>query len=251
MDVRLGEPPKTDEVIPPAVQPGLRLLLAAQQYAEHLDRDIWDFALEASSLREAGLSNSDLRWLICVGFVQQACEVSLPGAPRREFRGQGGLSLFKRSCFVLTAAGREAAEQLPAPETAVSVNGLPPWATASSPSSSPFGTNGHGDGQSLSPCWDRDRHQFRVDGVLVKEFKVYSPNQETVLAAFQEEGWPPRIDDPLPQHAEIDPKRRLHDTIKSLNRNQRSPLVRFMGDGSGEAVRWELVSADSPVRRAK
>jgi hypothetical protein len=33
---------------------------------------------------------------------------------------------------------------------------------------------------------------------VVKEFKLPAPNQETILTAFQEEGWPPRIDDPLP-----------------------------------------------------
>jgi hypothetical protein len=58
--------------------------------------------------------------------------------------------------------------------------------------------------------------------------------------AFEEEHWPPRIDDPLPKNPELLPKRRLHDAIKSLNRNQKRSLIRFMGDGTGEGVRWEL-----------
>jgi hypothetical protein len=66
--------------------------------------------------------------------------------------------------------------------------------------------------------------------------------QEAILIAFEEERWPPRIDDPLPGSPDLLPKRRLHDTIKSLNRNQKNRLVRFMGDGTGEGVRWELVS---------
>ena len=78
---------------------------------------------------------------------------------------------------------------------------------------------------------------------MVKVFKLPSPNQETVLMAFQEEGWPPKIDDPLPPHGDILPKRRLHDTIKSLNRNQKSRRLRFMGDGTGEGVCWELIPA--------
>jgi hypothetical protein len=68
--------------------------------------------------------------------------------------------------------------------------------------------------------------------------------QEAILMAFEEENWPPRIDDPLPVHPDMLPKRRLHDTIKSLNRNQKRPLIRFMGDGTGEGVRWESLLAE-------
>ena len=52
-----------------------------------------------------------------------------------------------------------------------------------------------------------------------------------------------RIDDPLSPKLDQDPKRRLHDTINSLNRNQKRPLVRFLGDGSGQCVRWEFISS--------
>jgi hypothetical protein len=47
------------------------------------------------------------------------------------------------------------------------------------------------------------------------------------------------VDDPLPQHPEIDPKRRLHHTLVALNRNQKCRAIRFTGDGSGEGVCWE------------
>jgi hypothetical protein len=62
--------------------------------------------------------------------------------------------------------------------------------------------------------------------------------------AFEEDGWPPRIDDPLPQKLNQDPKSRLHDTIKCLNRNHRKRLIRFSGDGTGEGVVWTAVSGD-------
>ena len=62
-----------------------------------------------------------------------------------------------------------------------------------------------------------------------------------ILAAFEEEGWPPRIDDPLPPKPDQDPKRRLHDTINSLNRNQQHLLIQFFGDGSGQGIRWNLI----------
>jgi hypothetical protein len=91
------------------------------------------------------------------------------------------------------------------------------------------------------PQWDKERQELRLGDLVVKQFKVPAPNQELILAAFQEEGWPPRMDDPLPPHPEQDSKRRLHDTITTLNRHQKHRLIRFSGDGSGEGVRWELL----------
>jgi hypothetical protein len=76
---------------------------------------------------------------------------------------------------------------------------------------------------------------------LVKQFKLPSPNQEMILMALEEEHWPVRIDDPLPPSKKLDAKQRLHDTIKNLNRNQKQRLIRFMGDGTGQGVRWEWI----------
>ena len=66
--------------------------------------------------------------------------------------------------------------------------------------------------------------------------------------AFEEEEWPPRVDDPLPPQRDLEPKRRLHDTLRSLNRHQQNTLIRFKGDGTGEGIRWTLVcdNGDSP-----
>ena len=62
--------------------------------------------------------------------------------------------------------------------------------------------------------------------------------------AFEEEGWPAKIDDPLAPQSQQDPKRRLHDTIKCLNRNQKNELLHFRGDGTGEGILWELVGRE-------
>lgn len=110
----------------------------------------------------------------------------------------------------------------------------------------------------LTPRWDRQARVLRVGGQIVKRFKQPSPNQEGVLMAFEEEGWPVRIDDPLTPTSGIAPKVRLHDTIKWLNRHQENRLVHFSGDGNGQGVRWEILVADtlpilaatSPIRRA-
>jgi hypothetical protein len=92
-----------------------------------------------------------------------------------------------------------------------------------------------------TPKWDCDRQELRLGTEIVKQFKLPSPNQETILMAFEVKNWPPRIDDPLPYHPGIEAKQRLHDTIKNLNRNQKCRRIRFMGDGSGKGVRWEPV----------
>jgi hypothetical protein len=97
------------------------------------------------------------------------------------------------------------------------------------------------------PVWDRERQELRLGDVVVKQFKVPAVNQERVLAVFEEEGWPVRIDDPLPPIGDQDPKARLHDTIVALNRNQKHPLIRFYGDGTGQGVRWgRILSSKSP-----
>jgi hypothetical protein len=67
-----------------------------------------------------------------------------------------------------------------------------------------------------------------------------------VLTAFQEEGWPEWIADPLPPEPGQDAKRRLNDTIKRLNDNQQVQLIRFRGDGTGQGVLWEAV-ASQPI----
>jgi hypothetical protein len=212
---------------------GLVILLEASRYAAELGRDAWDFAVEIVALREGGLNHSDLRWLICKGWVEHSREVLVRGRKGREFCHGASLTLTKRSCFVLTSSGIRSAECLP-----------PPVEVAPTALRAPVNSQNPTDSQSPLPKWDRDRQELRLrlNGEVVKEFRLPSPNQETVLMAFEEEGWPPRIDDPLPQHSGVDPKRRLHDTIKSLNRNQKRGRMRFMGDGTGEGGRWRAIS---------
>ncbi len=92
----------------------------------------------------------------------------------------------------------------------------------------------------FTPRWDRDHRILSVGGQIVKRYGRSSPNQEAVLQAFEEEGWPYRIDDPLPYSTEVAPKLRLHDTIRWLNLRIENRLVRFTGDGTGEGVCWKL-----------
>lgn len=105
------------------------------------------------------------------------------------------------------------------------------------------GSDEHGDSFSgkLLPRWDAMRRELIVDGQIVKRFRLPAPNQEAVLLAFEEEGWPSRVFDPLPPQAGQCSKRRLHETIKALNRSRFARIIRFQGDGTGQGVLWEWV----------
>jgi hypothetical protein len=216
-------------------RPALALLLEASEYAEQTSGDCWEFAVEIQHLRELGLSHNDLRWLVRVQFVEHASEVTIPGDNSREFRATGDLTFTERTCFVLTSNGVVAARG----SCQVSSDGGKPRPSAVHAS----------DGSDTAasppvPTWDAEKRVLCIDGQIVKRFKWHAMNQETVLAAFEEEGWPVRIDDPLPPQPEQDSKRRLSDTIKCLNRKQQNPLIHFRGDGTGEGVIWELVEQD-------
>ena len=213
----------------------LRLLLDAQAYAEDVGRSVWDFAVEIDSLRRTGCTDSEIRWLVCKGFVRQASESTAGTGETRAFRQSGtgpGLRFDVQTCFVLTPAGIQFASAALAGANA----SFDLANSAAGPEDHPLDPVP----DAARPRWDPERQELRVGDRLVKQFKVPAANQERILAAFEEEGWPIRIDDPLPPATEQDPKRRLHDTINSLNRNQKCHGLRFLGDGTGQGVRWEL-----------
>jgi len=80
---------------------------------------------------------------------------------------------------------------------------------------------------------------FCVFLLVIKRFRQKRRDQETILAAFEEQGWPPRIDDPLPGREGLDRRRHLRDTTDNLNRHQQHRLIKFMGDGTGQGVPWD------------
>ncbi len=233
----------SDERLAPAIRPdreragrlmsALGWLKQGYDYARELGQDDWSFAVEIHLLRSERLTDNDLRWLVCRGFVEHAGEVTALGDDARSFRETGRLRFCRKTCFVLTEPGAEfyRAAYAEADPYATTVPAAAPAAGA-------------------SPCWDADRQELRFAGRVVKQFKVPAPNQEIILATFQEEAWPHRVDDPLPPLADTDPKRRLHDTINSLNRSQKHPLLRFLGDGSGQGVRWEPVEIVATIEPA-
>jgi hypothetical protein len=229
----------------PPIHSALALLMDAATCAQDVGAELWQFSVEIAALLRSGLTTNECRWLVAKGLAKHACEMTTPDADRRVFQPCTNLALPKRTCFVITDRGITCATELlrsqpkrHTPEPQHSIAQL-------------RHVSGNGESHTVTPTWDSDRQQLRVGRVIVKEFKVPAANQEAILAAFQEEGWCPRIDDPLAPKLNQDSKRRLHDTINSLNRNQKNALIRFLGDGKGEGVRWGFVEprTDDAVRK--
>lgn len=205
-------------------------LVLAFEYAADTKSSVWDFAVSIQQLLRLGATETDLRWLIRKGMVVHRREVTVRGDNGREFRSTGNLTFSRRTCFVLTEAGRKNVNSECDPVIHFNVP-----------------RPNHGDSSEIRsnypvPRWEADLRKLLFDQQLVKRFKWPAVNQEMVLCAFQEEGWPARIDDPLPPQAEQDPKRRLADTIKCLNKKQENHLIHFHGDGTGQGVIWERVN---------
>ena len=83
---------------------------------------------------------------------------------------------------------------------------------------------------------------------MIKVFTQPAPNQETILATFQDDGWPFHIDNPLSPTLDRDGKVRLHDTITRLNRNQQRRLLYFRSVNNGDGIRWERIQEPPPER---
>ena len=191
----------------------LRALSEAHDYSRDLSVCEWDFAIKFSETATFDLNLNDIRWMIGKDWirVRQVLEsenISLATALRKD------------SQFVISEQGREIACEL---------------------SRSNFGDSSEPHAQN-TPDWDFERRELLFQGKLIKRFRWPAPNQETILSVFSEEGWPVKITDPLPQSSDVDPKRRLGDTIKCLNRNQACSLIRFRGDGTGEGIIWQDLS---------
>ncbi|MDA1013587.1 MAG: hypothetical protein O3A00_03930 [Planctomycetota bacterium] len=93
------------------------------------------------------------------------------------------------------------------------------------------------------PAWDVRRRVLEVDGQVVKSFRVPAIHQEMILSAFEEEGWPRCIFDPIPRNRGVAAERRLSNAISRLNGKQIASLIRFSvnGNGTGFAWRWGVV----------
>lgn len=219
---------------------GCTLLIAAHDYSQSCRCDRCQLAITLDELSTVGIDLADCRWMMLEGIVEHLTETTYPGDRLRSFR-PGDAILNKHSAFMLTPSGIEylRCELCVLDDQA---RAEPSLATASAASKPALRSARASPPAPSLPRWEPQRQELWFDGKLVKQFRIPSANQVTILSAFQEDGWPSRIDDPLPCHAEIDSRRRLNDTIRSLNRSRIHAVLRFAGDGSGEGILWEPAS---------
>jgi hypothetical protein len=224
-------------VLKEALRGGLSLLWRGFEYARDLDAKTWEFAVDCNALYQAGMSAIDLRWLIARGYIQSAPN-SVPSGGQAPFADKRLSFESHKVSFILTNLGVELASEvlspkvkshLPIPSERAMISPAAGCTTVAPSLAKP------------TPTWDRDRKELRCGESVIKRFRWAAVNQETILMAYEEEGWPIRIDDPLPQKLNHDPKSRLHDTIKCLNRNHEKRLIHFSGDGTGEGVLWRFL----------
>jgi hypothetical protein len=216
------------------VRAALAQLRMAYDCSRVAGRDPWEFAVEIEGLLALGLTTSELRLLVYQGFVEHAQEITEPGDAARRFVPCCNLDFPPRTRFVLAAPARSACDGDGSVDTAP----LVPQLALIVP-----GPNGAVARRPLRPRWNPTCRLLRFGSQIVKRYRQPAPNQERVLAAFEEEGWPPRIFDPLPPRGDQAPTRRLQDVIRFLNSNQQNSLILFLGDGTGQGVLWQTAAA--------
>ncbi len=199
------------QAFPPArVLSALELLQDARNYATDLTLPLTEFAVSIQTMRRHFVADIDIRWLLGKGFVQVTQREDATNSP--VFPRWTLISLTPQGVAYAARvlSGQDAVDEQPAPAI---VSG---------------------------PFWDGSQRELRLGQQTVKRYRVPAPNQELILETFQEDLWPTHIEDPIPPTRNIDPKRRLHDTILALNRGQAHARIRFRGDGKGSGVCWEI-----------
>jgi hypothetical protein len=219
-----GPRKSNDLPIGDGIRAALALLKRAFDCANDANAAPWDFALEIAQLYAAGLTITDLRWMVVKKFVEQADETTEHGDEHRSFTPSRGLSFLPTTCVLLTIEGARLAE-----------------GENATPADEILGANGKSHPQaSVKPHWDAARSLLFLGGRLVKRFHAPARNQELILSAFQIADWPAFIHNPLADEFDVDPKIRLNDVVYRLNRRQLANLLRFHVNGHGHRVLWTL-----------
>jgi len=197
----------------------LAILYRAHSLASANDREVWNLAVEIEEIFRNGFSVSDIREALMHSWCKLRVETTTTESTERTFCPLDIESLFipPGSCLVLTELGISHYGDL--------------LASAESQGSS-----------CTKPCWSIDDRTLHFEDHVVKTFKCQAVNQETILSAFEAEGWPTRVVDPFKDFTKniLVKKQKVQDGIKGLNRNRKANCLKFAGDGTGIGVRWSL-----------
>ena len=112
-------------------------------------------------------------------------------------------------------------------------------------------SGGRGRSTAATPHWNNDTKKLSYQNQTVR--KVVRPKQAynivTILNAFQDAGWPHRIDDPLVGRKPSDDTRRRD--ISNLNKGLRKGLLKFACDGNGTGFVWNKIEKAKSKKPAK
>ncbi|MFM8531547.1 MAG: hypothetical protein ACKOD2_18105 [Ilumatobacteraceae bacterium] len=90
------------------------------------------------------------------------------------------------------------------------------------------------------PSWHKGLGELRYRGEVIRAVKPEAENLRTILDAFELDGWPSEIYDPLRPDEKSDRRRRA---VGTLNNGLRG--IRFSSTGGGRRIAWKPV-ADEP-----
>jgi len=206
----------------------LVLLNDATSFARDTGRDAWDYCLRLEELLSAGLTVADCRWLADKKLVD-ARDLG-QGRGRRGGNKPRKPTFTRATHFVLTVAGAAYAAELR------SANGKPRAKNVKGAAHRARGTEGMGN-----PRWDSRLLVLHVDEIAVKKFQAKARNQMAVMAAFEAQGWPRQIHNPLNSCSPARRAQALADAVHGLNRNLRAKVIRFHTAEKGASVRYELL----------
>jgi hypothetical protein len=97
--------------------------------------------------------------------------------------------------------------------------------------------------RALRPEWDGEC-SLRLGEDEVKHFRQPARAQKQILDAFQEEGWPPWIFNPLGAEGHRTGGERLRDAVNKLHALQVGPWrLHFRVERGGERVSWQILPA--------
>lgn len=92
------------------------------------------------------------------------------------------------------------------------------------------------------PRYDENLRALFSGDLLEKRFVHPANDQELIVKTFQDDGWCPVIDDPLPTQPGRNAVQHLRNTVANLNRVLLAEKVRFFTHNRGAAIRWEPVN---------
>jgi hypothetical protein len=95
----------------------------------------------------------------------------------------------------------------------------------------------------MSPVWNDKVGTLSVHGRSVLRLAKPAKNQRAILNAFERNGWPSWIANPIEPTYPKDENQRLGDAVYGLNRSlgPDAPL-QFRRDGQGKGVFWEFLT---------